>query len=261
VSIFKEFAAPSDNTVIVVEAISKRFRHLYIPKRATLKEALITRKLFARPWNERYVEALRDITFDVSRGSTIGIVGPNGSGKSTLVKLIAGVMRPDSGRVVISGNIAPLLSLGVGFHPDLTGRENAKINGLILGLSPAEIESRMEQITAFAELDDFMDSPVHTYSTGMYMRLAFSVGIHVDPVILLLDEVFAVGDEAFAAKCRGQMKRFKEMGKTMVFVSHDLEVVEQFCDVALWLDRGRLRQIGNSRDVVRSYRSNAKSSG
>jgi len=245
----------TNNTVIAVESLSKRFRLLYIPKRATLKEALITRQIFARPKTGRFIDALKDINFTVSKGSALGIVGPNGSGKTTLVKLIAGVMRPDTGRVLISGNIAPLLSLGVGFHPDLTGRENAKINGLILGLSPMEIESRMDQIADFAELNDFMDAPVHTYSSGMYMRLAFSVGINVDPDILLLDEVFAVGDEAFAKKCRAQMKRFKEAGKTLVFVSHDLTTVEKFCDVALWLDRGSVRRIGDARDVVEAYRS------
>ncbi|MBV8727231.1 MAG: ABC transporter ATP-binding protein [Candidatus Eremiobacteraeota bacterium] len=250
----------TNNTVISVESLSKRFRHLRIPKRMTLKEALIKRNLFAGPNSQRYIQALSDVSFEVSKGSTIGIVGPNGSGKSTLVKLIAGVMKPDAGRVMISGNIAPLLSLGVGFHPDLTGRENAKINGLILGLSPDDVEQRMEQIAAFAELDDFMDSPVHTYSTGMYMRLAFSVGVNVDPDILLLDEIFAVGDAAFASKCRDQMKRFKELGKTIVFVSHDLETIELFCDRALWLDHGVLRKLGDAKDVVETYRAHVQSS-
>lgn len=246
---------PAESSVIVVEAVSKQFRYLQIAKRTTLKEALITRQVFARPKTERYINALRDISFRVPKGSAIGVVGPNGSGKSTLVKIIAGVMKPDKGRVLVSGNVAPLLSLGVGFHPDLTGRENAKINGLILGLNPSEIESRMERITSFAELEDFMDSPVHMYSTGMYMRLAFAVGISVDPDILLLDELFAVGDEAFAAKCRDKMREFKEQGKTIVFVSHDLATVEQFCDVVLWLDQGRMRQFGDARSVVEAYRA------
>jgi len=244
-----------DGEAIVVESLSKRFRYLYIPKQTTLKEALITRTLFARPKQERYVDALVDINFHVPKGSAIGIVGRNGSGKSTLLKLIAGVMKPDAGRVRIRGNIAPLLSLGVGFHPDLTGRENVKINGLILGLTPAEIESRMDQIAAFAELEDFLDSPVHTYSTGMYMRLAFSVGINIDPDVLLLDEVFAVGDASFAAKCRERMFHFKDMGKTLVLVSHDFATIERFCDTALWLDHGRIRRSGNAPDVVAAYRS------
>jgi len=244
-----------DGEAIVVESLSKRFRYLYIPKQTTLKEALITRTLFARPKQERYVDALVDINFHVPKGSAIGIVGRNGSGKSTLLKLIAGVMKPDAGRVMIRGNIAPLLSLGVGFHPDLTGRENVKINGLILGLTPAEIESRMDQIAAFAELEDFLDSPVHTYSTGMYMRLAFSVGINIDPDVLLLDEVFAVGDASFAAKCRERMFHFKDMGKTLVLVSHDFATIERFCDTALWLDHGRIRRSGNAPDVVAAYRS------
>ncbi|MBV8812636.1 MAG: ABC transporter ATP-binding protein, partial [Acidobacteriaceae bacterium] len=199
-------------------------------------------------------EALQDVSFAVERGSAVGVIGPNGSGKTTLVKLIAGVMKPDAGRVKVRGSVIPLLSLGVGFHPDLTGRENVKISGLILGLHPAEIEERMDEIAAFAELEDFIDAPVHTYSNGMYMRLAFSLGINVDPDILLLDEVFAVGDAAFAAKCRDQMKRFKNEGTTVLLVSHDLETVAQFCDTVLWLDRGRIRQIGPAAEVVDAYR-------
>lgn len=247
--------ASIDGDAIVVEALSKRFRYLYIPKQTTLKEAVVTRTLFARPKQERYIDALVDINFRVPKGSAIGIIGRNGSGKSTLLKLIAGVMKPDTGRVMIRGNIAPLLSLGVGFHPDMTGRENVKINGLILGLNPREIESRMDQIAAFAELEDFLDSPVHTYSTGMYMRLAFSVGINIDPDVLLLDEVFAVGDASFAAKCRDRMFRFKEMGKTFVLVSHDFPTIERFCDTAVWLDHGRIRRSGNAPDVVAAYQS------
>lgn len=243
-----------DGEAIVVESLSKRFRYMYIAKNTTLKQAVISRALFARPNQERQIDALVDINFSVPKGSAIGIIGRNGSGKSTLLKLMAGVMKPDEGRVMIRGNVAPLLSLGVGFHPDLTGRENVKINGLILGLNPRDIENRMDQIASFAELEEFMDSPVHTYSSGMYTRLAFSVGINVDPDILLLDEVFAVGDAAFAAKCRDQMSRFKDMGKTLVLVSHDFATVEKFCDTALWLDHGRILRSGNAPDVVAAYR-------
>jgi len=243
----------NDRAALVVEGLSKRFRYLNIPKRATLKEAIVKWRLFAGSNHARYIDALRDISFVLPKGSSIGIIGPNGSGKSTLAKVIAGVMKPDSGRVKMRGTVAPLLSLGVGFHPDLTGRENAKINGLILGLDPPQIEQRMEKIAAFAELEDFMDSPVHTYSTGMYMRLAFSVGINVNPDILLLDEVFAVGDAAFAAKCSEQMKRFRDEGTTVVFVSHDMDTVRQFCDIALWLDHGRMRRLGPAAEVVDAY--------
>ena len=248
----------SDGAALVVEGVSKRFRYLQIPKRATLKEAIVTWRLFAGSNHTRYIDALKDISFNVPRGSAIGIVGPNGSGKSTLVKLIAGVMKPDAGQVKIRGTVAPLLSLGVGFHPDLTGRENVKISGLILGLQPAEIEERMDRIAQFAELEDFLDSPVHTYSSGMYMRLAFSVGINVDPDILLLDEVFAVGDAAFAAKCRDQMKRFRDQGTTVVFVSHDLDTVEEFCDTALWLEHGLTRRLGPATEVVGAYRRDVR---
>jgi len=243
----------TERAAVVVDSLSKRFRYLNFPKRGTLKEAIVTWKIFAKANHQRYIDALSDVSFVVDKGSAIGVIGPNGSGKSTLLKMIAGVMKPDSGSVKIRGTVTPLLSLGVGFHPDLTGRENVKVSGLIMGLHPTEIEERMEQIAAFAELEDFMDAPVHTYSNGMYMRLAFSLGVSVNPDVLLLDEVFAVGDASFSAKCREQMKRFRNEGTTLVYVSHDLGAVREFCDVALWLDHGKMRRLGPAADVVAAY--------
>jgi ABC-type polysaccharide/polyol phosphate transport system ATPase subunit len=220
-----------------------------------LKDAVVSGTIFARRGNTRFVEALNDVSFHVPQGATLGIIGRNGSGKSTLMRILAGIMSPDSGRVELSGSIAPLLGLGVGFHPDLTGRENAKINGLILGLHPAEIELRMDSIMEFSELGEFFDTPVRMYSSGMYMRLAYAVAISVDPDILLLDEVFAVGDAAFNEKCRAHMRKFREAGKTIVIVSHDLSVIESFCDMALWLEKGTVQAIDHPKNVVPLYRA------
>lgn len=242
-------------TAIVVDAVSKRFRSLVIPKHATLKEAIIRGTFLARGEKIRYVQALHDVTFSVPAGGTIGVIGRNGSGKSTLLRLLAGVMAPDTGKVRIAGKIAPLLSLGVGFHPDLTGRENARISGLTLGLHPSAVDAGMQSIIDFAELGDFIDTPVRMYSTGMYMRLAFAVAISVDPDILLLDEVFAVGDAAFNEKCRAHMESVRRSGRTIVLVSHDLSVIESFCETALWMDNGSVRAFGSVADVVAQYRA------
>ncbi len=244
------------NTVAIrVQSISKRFRSVVIPKQATLKEAIVRGTIFSRSSTVRHIQALDDVSFEVRAGGSIGIVGSNGSGKSTLMRLLAGVMSPDEGRIEMSGRVAPLLSLGVGFHPDLTGRENARISGLMLGLHPAEVEARMEATVGFAELGEFIDTPVRMYSTGMYMRLAFAVAIGVDPDVMLLDEVFAVGDASFNDKCRAHMERLRDSGKTMVLVSHDLSVIDSFCDTALWLERGKVIASGSPAEVVRRYRN------
>lgn len=240
---------------INVRSISKRFRALVIPKQATLKEAIVRGTLFLRDEKVRFVQALTEVSFDVPQGGCIGIVGRNGSGKSTLMRLLAGVMAADSGRISISGKVAPLLSLGVGFHPDLTGRENARISGLMLGLHPAEVERSMGAVIDFSELGEFIDTPVRMYSTGMYMRLAYAVAVSVNPDILLLDEVFAVGDAAFNDKCRRHMDGLRIAGKTIVLVSHDLSVIESFCDTALWLEHGEIRSMGSAVDVVEAYRT------
>ena len=178
----------SGNDAIVVDNVSKRFRLVTIPKKASFKEAIVKMDFLKRTKRpERYVDAVRHVSFSVPRGSTLGLIGRNGSGKTTLMRLLAGVYKPDAGSIAISGEIAPLLSLGVGFHPDMTGRENIKINGLVLGLSPKEIEGKYDEIVDFSELAEFIDVPVRTYSSGMYMRLAFSIAISVDPDVLLLD--------------------------------------------------------------------------
>ncbi|MEN3009739.1 MAG: ABC transporter ATP-binding protein [Candidatus Bipolaricaulaceae bacterium] len=199
------------------------------------------------------MEALKDVSFSVPEGTVLGIIGPNGAGKSTLLRVIAGIYRPTSGRIIVNGRVSALLSLGLGFHPELSGRENIIIGGLAMGLSRREIKRRMEEIVEFAELQDFIDAPVRTYSSGMYMRLAFSVAVNVDPDILLLDEVLAVGDAAFAEKSRARMDEFKKQGKTILLVTHDLATVKSWCHQALWLNNGEVSALGDPKEVVDRY--------
>jgi ABC-type polysaccharide/polyol phosphate transport system ATPase subunit len=189
----------------------------------------------------------------VPEGATFGIVGRNGSGKSTVLKLVAGITKPTSGDVRVRGRISALIELGAGFHPEISGRENVFINGIMLGLSKREIARRFDEIVEFADLKDFIDAPVKTYSSGMYMRLGFAVAIHVDPDVLLIDEVLAVGDEAFTHKCLDKFGEFRRRGKTILLVTHSLNLVERFCDEALWLDHGRSRGAGDPRRVVAAY--------
>ena len=189
----------------------------------------------------------------VAPGSTIGVIGRNGSGKSTALKLVAGITKPTSGTVTVRGRISALIELGAGFHPEISGRENVFINGIMLGLSKREIQKRFDEIVEFAELTEFIDAPVKTYSSGMYMRLGFSVAIHVDPEILLVDEVLAVGDEGFTHKCLDKFAEFKRRGKTILLVTHSLGLVERFCDEAIWLDSGRKRGEGDPKRVVGAY--------
>ena len=244
----------SNAHAIVLQNVCKRFRVVSIPKHASFKETIVRMDLFKRTKREqRFVDAVRGVSFSVARGQTLGIIGKNGSGKSTLMRLLAGIYKPDSGVVSISGEIAPLLSLGIGFHPDMTGRENVRINGLVLGLSPAQIEQRYREIVEFSELEEFIDFPVRTYSSGMYMRLAFSVAISVDPDVLLLDEVLSVGDEAFSEKCRIRMRAFKDAARTIVLVSHDASTIRQWCETAIWMDHGVVRMHGPADEVVDAY--------
>jgi lipopolysaccharide transport system ATP-binding protein len=239
---------------IVVERVSKRFRIVTIPKHATIKEALLKFQFPGRKTGaERFIKAVDEVSFSVPHGSRLGIVGKNGSGKTTLLRLLAGIYAPDSGLVRVSGSVAPLLSLGVGFHPDMTGRENLKINGLVLGLSPRQIESLSDAIIEFAEMRDFIDVPVRAYSSGMYMRLAYAVAASVDPDVLLLDEILSVGDEAFAAKCLARMNEFKERNKTIVLVTHDPTLLLAWCENAIWMDRGSLRMQGPAAQVIDAY--------
>jgi ABC-type polysaccharide/polyol phosphate transport system ATPase subunit len=221
---------------------------------ATLKSALLARSLLRDLRPDESFEALRGVSFDVASGRTFGVIGRNGSGKSTLLKLVAGIGKPTSGTVRTTGRISALIELGAGFHPEISGRENVFINGLMLGMPRREIARRFDEIVSFAELEPFIDAPVKTYSSGMYMRLGFSVALHVNPDVLLVDEVLAVGDEAFTHRCFDKFAEFKRLGKTILLVTHSLDVVERFCDEALWLDAGRVRGQGDPRRIVAEYR-------
>ena len=218
---------------------------------ATLKSALLKRDL--RPAPEASVPALRNVSFTIDRGEAFGIIGRNGSGKSTLLKLISGILKPTSGRLAINGRIAALIELGAGFHPEITGRENIYINGIMLGLSRKEIDRRFDRIVEFSGIGEFLEQPVKTYSSGMYVRLGFAVAVHVDPDILLIDEVLSVGDEEFSARCVAKIQEMKYRGVTLVFVTHQLDQVRSLCDRALWLDHGRVEAVGDPARVVDAY--------
>jgi ABC-type polysaccharide/polyol phosphate transport system ATPase subunit len=239
---------------IDVSHVTKIYRR-YSRRRqfATLKSALLSRSLIRDLRPDETFAAVQDVSFTVPAGRTFGVIGRNGSGKSTLLKLIAGITKPTSGRVNVEGRISALIELGAGFHPEISGRENVFINGIMLGLSKREIARRFDEIVEFAELRDFIDAPVKTYSSGMYMRLGFGVAIHVDPDVLLVDEVLAVGDEGFTHKCLDKFAEFKRRGRTILLVTHSLGLIERFCDEALWLDAGRNKAMGDPRRVVGAY--------
>src|SRR5688572_15058358 len=220
---------------------------------ATLKSALLSGRLLSDLRPDETFDALKGISFDVAAGKTFGIIGRNGSGKSTMLKLIAGIGRPTEGAVTVSGRVSALIELGAGFHPEISGRENVYINGMMLGLPKREIAARFDDIVAFAELEDFIDAPVKTYSSGMYMRLGFAVAIHVEPDVLLVDEVLAVGDESFTHKCLDKFAEFRRKGRTILLVTHSLDLVTRFCDEALWLDAGVARAHGDPKRVVDAY--------
>ncbi len=217
----------------------------------TLKSALLKRDMKAS--DESSVRALSDITFDVDKGESFGIIGRNGSGKSTLLKLISGILKPTTGSLVVDGRISALIELGAGFHPEITGRENIYINGIMLGLTRREIDRKFPHIVEFADIGEYLDEPVKTYSSGMYVRLGFAVAVHVDPDILLIDEVLAVGDEEFSQKCIAKIQEMKYRGVTMLFVTHQLDLVRNLCDRALWLDHGTVAGIGDPIRVVDAY--------
>jgi ABC-type polysaccharide/polyol phosphate transport system ATPase subunit len=219
----------------------------------TLKSALLSGSVLGGLKPDATFEALRGVTFDVAAGKTFGIIGRNGSGKSTMLKLIAGIGKPTSGTVRVDGRVSALIELGAGFHPEISGRENVFINGMMLGLSKREIASRFDEIVRFAELEEFIDAPVKTYSSGMYMRLGFAVAINVDPDVLLVDEVLAVGDETFTHKCLDKFAEFRRRGKTVLLVTHSLDMVTRFCDEALWLDSGVVRAQGDPKRVIDTY--------
>ncbi len=239
---------------IIVQNLSKSFRRYHADRPTALKEALLRglHGLRRMAPAERFW-ALRDVSFSVAPGRMIGVMGPNGAGKSTLLRLIGGVGRPDEGQVTVQGRIGALLDLGAGFHPDLTGRENVFVNGVIAGLTRHEVAQRFDAIVDFAELGAFIDNPLRTYSTGMQMRLGFAVAVHMDPEILLIDEILAVGDLAFQRKCLDRIAQFKDEGCTIILVSHDANSIQQLCDEALWLRRGKLVAYGPADVVAGQY--------
>jgi len=234
---------------IVADRASRHFK-VYPREARRLKDAVVARQR-SRPTE---VVALRDVSVQIEPGSAVGLVGRNGSGKTTLLRLISGIIKPTSGKVEVGGRIGSLLELGAGFHPDLTGRENVFLNGSIHGLKRAYVREQLDEIVAFAELEEFIDLPVRTYSSGMYMRLGFAIASHIAADVLLLDEVFAVGDEQFQRKCFGKIFEFKQRGGTIVFVSHDASAVERLCDRAVLLRNGAVEFEGLTHDAIVRYR-------
>ena len=244
---------------IDVRDVTKVYRRYAHKKQfATLKSALLTRSLIRDLKPDETFAALRGVSFSVPAGCTYGIIGRNGSGKSTMLKCVAGITRPTTGTVTVKGRISALIELGAGFHPEISGRENVFINAVMLGLSKREITKRFDEIVEFAEMEEFIDAPVKTYSSGMYMRLGFAVAVHVDPDVLLVDEVLAVGDEGFTHKCLDKFGEFRRRGRTILLVTHSLGLVERFCDEALWIDAGTGRANGDPRRVVGAYMSDVE---
>lgn len=238
----------NSSVAISVDRVSKMFR-IYHEKNQYLKSTLL------RGRRARYEDfwAVDDVSFEVTSGSTFGIIGSNGSGKSTLLKCIAGILHPEKGSITTHGRTAALLELGSGFHPDLSGRENVFLNGALLGLTRGELERKFDEIVDFAGLDEFIDTPVKNYSSGMAVRLGFAIAINVDPDILIIDEVLAVGDASFQQKCYQKIESFRRDGKTILFVSHGLSDVTTLCSQVLWMEKGRARAIGRSIDLVSDY--------
>ena len=238
----------SSNTAITVCDVSKKFK-IFEDKPATLKERVLYRSkgVFHEKW------VLQDVSMEIPKGKMIGLVGRNGSGKSTLLKILTKILKPDTGSIQINGRVSSLLELGAGFHMDFTGRENIYMNASIFGLSRKEIDFKIDEIIQFAELGPFIENPVRTYSSGMYMRLAFSIAVHVDPDILLIDEILAVGDNAFQKKCINRIESFKRQGKTIVFVSHDNGIMERLCDELYWIHDSRIKKHGEPRGIIRDY--------
>jgi ABC-type polysaccharide/polyol phosphate transport system ATPase subunit len=241
------YAIELDGVTRVYQKYSARHRF------QTFKSALVKGDLFRSLKPDELVTALDDISLQVEKGMTFGVIGENGSGKSTLLKIIAGIAKPTSGRLKVEGKISALIELGAGFHPEISGRENVFINGIMLGLSKKEITQKFDEIVGFAELEEFIDAPVKTYSSGMYMRLGFSIAINVNPEILLIDEVLSVGDAAFVPKCLDRIDDFRRRRKTILFVSHDLTTVAKICDKVAWLKNGKIRMIGEPKRIVDAY--------
>lgn len=242
--------------VIDFREVSHDFRVCAEGRIASLKEWLI-RRIMRRRDRHQPVVALDNVSFEVRQGEAVGVIGYNGAGKSTLLRIAAGILQPSLGTAVVRGSIAPVIELGIGFEQELTGCENIVFNGALLGRSRQEMNERMDDIVHFAELSDFIDQPIRTFSTGMVARLAFAIATTVDAQILLLDEVLSVGDERFRRKCQDRMADFRKRGVTVLFVSHDLGAVEELCDEAIWLERGVILDIGAAGGVVDGYRQAA----
>ena len=234
--------------VISAKNVGKHFK-IYKDKPTTLKDRTlaIVKKSYEEFW------AIKDVSLDIKKGEVVGLIGHNGCGKSTLLKLFTRIIYPEKGQISVIGQVSSLLELGAGFHPDFTGRENIYTNASIFGISKKEIDSIIDEIIKFSELKDFIDNPVRTYSSGMYMRLAFSVAIHVKPEVLLIDEILAVGDSNFQKKCMDKIVEFKKQGVTIVIVSHDLSTIEKICDLAVWLDGGVIRKKGTPKKIINAY--------
>ena len=234
--------------VIDVDNVYKSF-NIYYDKTNTIKERL----LFWKNSRKEKREILKGVTLKIKKGEVVGLIGVNGSGKSTLLKMMTKIIYPNKGTIETNGKLTSLLELGAGFHPDFSGRENIYFNASIFGLTKKEIDDRLEQIIEFSELGEYIDNPVRTYSSGMYMRLAFSVAINVDAEILLIDEILSVGDQHFQEKCYDKMRQLRNEGKTMVFVTHSMDAVRQLCDRAIWLYEGQVKMDGNTEEVVAEY--------
>lgn len=234
---------------ILVHNVYKSF-NVFLDKANTIKEKLLF--LFSRNRKEKR-EILKGVTLKIKKGETVALIGTNGSGKSTLLKLMTKIIYPNKGKIETYGKLTSLLELGAGFHPDFSGRENIYFNASIFGLTKKEIDDRLQDIIEFSELENFIDNPVRTYSSGMYMRLAFSVAINVDADILLIDEILSVGDEHFQNKCYEKMKDLRNQGKTMVFVTHNMNAVKDLCTRAVWLSNGIIKHDGNTNEVVQKY--------
>lgn len=255
----RDQSASSVDYVVDIVGLSKSFQRRTRSKGSytTLKSSLLN---IFRSAKKRAAQktpttvAIKDLTMRIPRGSSIGLIGRNGSGKSTFLKLVTGIYKPSNGSVSVLGRVAALIELGAGFHPDFTGRENLMLAGVMHGLSRQTILERFDEIVAFAELENVIDDPVRTYSSGMFMRLGFSVAVHTDPDILLVDEVLAVGDAGFVAKCKDKINELRRQGKTLILVTHDLDSVERWCDEAIWLHQGEVKDRGNPRRVIDAYR-------
>ncbi len=236
-----------DNIAVEFSSVSKQFKKGH---ELLLKEAFLD--FFRAPKQDDFW-AVNNVTFKIKRGEAVGIIGANGSGKSTILKLIAGVLTPTKGQIKVNGRIGPLIELGAGFHPEFTGRENIYLNGTILGLSKKEVDSKFEEIVNFAELKEFIDTPVKHYSSGMYMRLGFSIAVNISPDILLVDEILAVGDTAFQKKCLEKMHQFHQQKVTIVIVSHSLQLVQDFCERVILVQKGKIVGIGSPDKMIKKY--------